>query len=84
MDVIVTDHHEPGEVLPVADIIIHPGLKDTTYPFPYLAGVGVAFKVAHALLGEIPKELLLLSRNWNSCRFGVINTMKIVILCNKV
>ena len=56
MDVIVTDHHEPGDVLPVADIIIHPGLKDTTYPFPYLAGVGVAFKVAHALLDEIPKE----------------------------
>ena len=64
MDVIVTDHHEPGEVLPIADIIIHPSLKDTTYPFPHLAGVGVAFKVAHALLGEIPKELLLSSSHW--------------------
>jgi len=60
MDVIVTDHHEPGEILPIADIIIHPGLTNTTYPFPHLAGVGVAFKVAHALLGEIPKDLYYL------------------------
>ncbi|MGE7978712.1 single-stranded-DNA-specific exonuclease RecJ [Psychrobacillus sp. NPDC093200] len=60
MDVIVTDHHEPGEVLPKADVIIHPGLQDTKYPFSHLAGVGVAFKVAHALLGEIPKELFYL------------------------
>ena len=60
MDVIVTDHHEPGENLPIADIIIHPSLSDTTYPFPHLAGVGVAFKVAHALLGEIPKDLFYL------------------------
>ncbi|WP_411747078.1 single-stranded-DNA-specific exonuclease RecJ [Psychrobacillus psychrotolerans] len=60
MDVIVTDHHEPGEILPIADIIIHPSLKETTYPFPHLAGVGVAFKVAHALLGEIPKEFYYL------------------------
>lgn len=60
MDVIVTDHHEPGDVLPAADVIIHPGLKDTRYPFSHLAGVGVAFKVAHALLGEIPKDLFYL------------------------
>ncbi len=59
MDVIVTDHHEPGEELPKADIIIHPEL-DNTYPFKHLAGVGVAFKVAHALLGEMPKELFYL------------------------
>lgn len=60
MDVIVTDHHEPGDALPMADIIIHPGLKGTSYPFPHLAGVGVAFKVAHALLGEIPKDYFYL------------------------
>ncbi|MFJ5768502.1 single-stranded-DNA-specific exonuclease RecJ [Psychrobacillus sp. NPDC093180] len=60
MDVIVTDHHEPGETMPAADIIIHPGLQDTLYPFPHLAGVGVAFKVAHALIGEIPKEFYYL------------------------
>lgn len=60
MDVIVTDHHEPGEMLPVADVIIHPNLKDSTYPFPHLAGVGVAFKVAEALVGEELEELYYL------------------------
>ncbi|MDX1702068.1 MAG: single-stranded-DNA-specific exonuclease RecJ, partial [Melioribacteraceae bacterium] len=57
MDVIVTDHHEPGEVLPPADVIIHPRHPNGHYPFGELAGVGVAFKVVHALLGTVPKEL---------------------------
>ncbi|HSO57076.1 MAG TPA: single-stranded-DNA-specific exonuclease RecJ [Paenisporosarcina sp.] len=58
MDVIVTDHHEAGDILPPADAIIHPRHPLGSYPFGELAGVGVAFKVAHALLGEIPKQLL--------------------------
>ena len=57
MDVIVTDHHEAGDILPPADAIIHPRHPLGTYPFGELAGVGVAFKVAHALLGEIPNQL---------------------------
>lgn len=57
MDVIVTDHHEPGEELPEADVIIHPRVPEGHYPFGELAGVGVAFKMAHALLGEVPEEL---------------------------
>jgi single-stranded-DNA-specific exonuclease len=58
MDVIITDHHEPGPVLPEAYEIIHPKKPGSTYPFRELAGVGVAFKVAHALLGEVPRHLL--------------------------
>ena len=57
MDVIVTDHHEASETLPEADIIIHPRIPENHYPFGELAGVGVAFKLAHALLGEVPEEL---------------------------
>lgn len=57
MDVIVTDHHEAGEILPPADAIIHPRHPLGAYPFGELAGVGVAFKVAHALLGKVPREL---------------------------
>ena len=58
MDVIVTDHHEPGDELPPADIILHPRLPEGDYPFGELAGVGVAFKLAHALYGELPTHLL--------------------------
>ena len=48
MDVIITDHHEPGDVLPDANVIIHPRIPAGHYPFGELAGVGVAFKLAHA------------------------------------
>ncbi|MEG0259362.1 MAG: single-stranded-DNA-specific exonuclease RecJ [Lysinibacillus sp.] len=58
MDVIVTDHHEPGDELPPADVILHPRIPEGHYPFGELAGVGVAFKLAHALYGELPTHLL--------------------------
>ncbi len=58
VDVIVTDHHELPEELPNAFAIVHPRHPQGDYPFGDLAGVGVAFKVATALLGEIPYELL--------------------------
>ncbi|WP_018658670.1 single-stranded-DNA-specific exonuclease RecJ [Allofustis seminis] len=58
VDVIVTDHHELPEHLPAAYAVVHPRHPDGRYPFGDLAGVGVAFKLATALLGEIPYELL--------------------------
>ena len=58
VDVIVTDHHSIPEVLPDAYAIIHPEHPDADYPFHYLAGCGVAFKLACALLEEVPVDLL--------------------------
>ena len=58
IDVIVTDHHELPSELPQAYGIIHPRHPKGAYPFKDLAGVGVAFKVACALLDDIPLELL--------------------------
>ncbi|EOH98535.1 single-stranded-DNA-specific exonuclease RecJ [Enterococcus haemoperoxidus ATCC BAA-382] len=58
IDVIVTDHHELPPELPNAFSLIHPKHPQGHYPFGELAGVGVAFKVATALLGELPVEFL--------------------------
>ncbi|EHJ56230.1 single-stranded-DNA-specific exonuclease RecJ [Streptococcus urinalis FB127-CNA-2] len=58
VDVIVTDHHGLPETLPEAFAIIHPEHPEGNYPFPYLAGCGVAFKLACALLESIPDEML--------------------------
>jgi single-stranded-DNA-specific exonuclease len=58
VDVIITDHHELPEQLPNAYATVHPRHPEGEYPFGDLSGVGVAFKVATALLEEIPEEFL--------------------------
>ncbi|XOW22006.1 single-stranded-DNA-specific exonuclease RecJ [Lactococcus cremoris] len=58
VDVIITDHHSMPDQLPNAYAIIHPEHPESQYPFKYLAGVGVAFKVACALLEYAPREML--------------------------
>lgn len=58
VDVIVTDHHELPIELPNAYAIVHPRHPKGNYPFGELSGAGVAFKVATALLEEIPMDSL--------------------------
>ncbi len=58
MQVIITDHHEAGDTWPDADATIHPRHPEGNYPFKDLAGVGVAFKLACALTGEIERDLI--------------------------
>lgn len=58
LDYIVTDHHEVPPQLPNAYAVVNPKRPDCPYPFKELAGVGVAFKFVHALLGEVPEDLL--------------------------
>jgi single-stranded-DNA-specific exonuclease len=50
LDLIITDHHAIGHELPVAVAVIDPRREDDRYPFKHLAGVGLAFKLAQALL----------------------------------
>ncbi|HBG81440.1 TPA: single-stranded-DNA-specific exonuclease RecJ [candidate division CPR2 bacterium] len=56
IDVIITDHHEVPEILPKAYAIVHPDSPGSKYPHKNLAGVGVAFKLAHVILNEAKYE----------------------------
>ncbi len=57
LKVVITDHHLPGRELPSADAILNPRLLPEGHPLADLAGVGVAYKLAEALLEEEPREL---------------------------
>lgn len=56
LDVIITDHHECGEILPDALAVINPHRPDSEYPFRKLAGVGVAMRLASALCTRLNKK----------------------------
>lgn len=49
VDCVVTDHHEPAGTIAAALAVINPKLPGSRYPWPNLAGVGVAYKLAAAL-----------------------------------
>jgi single-stranded-DNA-specific exonuclease len=58
LDVIVTDHHRPGETLPECPIV---ATRPSTYPFPELCGTGVVYKLGQALFGaesDVPRRHL--------------------------
>jgi len=56
MDMIITDHHIPLGSLPRAIAVIDPKRKDSVYPYPDLAGAGVAFKLLQALFHKDSRE----------------------------
>lgn len=67
IDVVVTDHHRAGDVLPDTVALVNPNRPDAIYDAGRLCGVGVAFKFAHALLkrsscGESDAKLFLLDQ----------------------
>ncbi|HVA00783.1 MAG TPA: single-stranded-DNA-specific exonuclease RecJ [Terriglobia bacterium] len=61
IDCIITDHHLPKTSLPDACAILNPRRPDCSYPDKNLSGVGVAFKLAQALLGAGMSEAVLRS-----------------------
>ncbi len=52
MDLIITDHHQQTGPLPEAFAVVNPHRTDSSYPFKDLAGAGVAYKLAEAVLGN--------------------------------
>src|SRR5436305_570302 len=61
IDVIVTDHHLPPELLPAAAAVLNPKQPGCAYPFKELAGVGVAFKLCCELLRRSGKKMAIAS-----------------------
>ena len=76
MDVVVTDHHECKAPLPAAVAVVDPRREDCGYPFPHLAGVGVALKLVLALGGESRADALFN----RYCTLAAIGTIADVML----
>ena len=56
MDMIITDHHVPLQSLPRATAVVDPKRRDSLYPYPDLAGAGVAFKFLQAVFHKDSRE----------------------------
>lgn len=56
IDVIITDHHEPTDKIPHCVATLNPKLLNNSYPNRDLTGVGVAFKLAHAVTDQLVEE----------------------------
>jgi single-stranded-DNA-specific exonuclease len=58
IDVIICDHHQPKEILPNAVAVLDPLKPSCQYPFKYLSGAGIAFKLAVGIADRIGKRIL--------------------------
>jgi single-stranded-DNA-specific exonuclease len=72
IDLIITDHHEPQEVLPEAFVLIDPKIPGAGYPFLQLAGVGVTFKLLQGLASIVPEIGERLLANLDLVAFGTV------------
>lgn len=81
IDVIITDHHEPGERLPEAVAVVNPKLG--AYPFPDLCGAAVAFKLAQALLARSEYEITPGREKWWLDMVGIATIADMVPLVDE-
>lgn len=72
IDIIITDHHLPGENLPDAFAIINPMQIDCAYPNKNLCGVGVAFKLCQGIYKSLNKDALSLEKYLDIVALGTI------------
>ncbi len=90
IDVIITDHHEPTKKLPQSFATLNPKLSGNTYPNREITGVGVAFKLAHALTnhlisqGEIGPRKIDLKRYLDLVALGTISDMGSLLGENRI
>lgn len=90
VDVIITDHHEPTDVIPHCIATLNPKLNDSLYPNRDLTGVGVAFKLAHAVTnylideGKISPKKVDLKRYLDLVALGTISDMGSLLGENRI
>ena len=72
IDLIISDHHEPKEELPDALAVICPKRNADTYPDKNLPGVGLAFKIAEALLSMKPDPFIRLEEWFDLVAVGTV------------
>lgn len=90
IDVIITDHHEPTDKIPLCVATLNPKLVTSVYPNRELTGVGVAFKLAHALTqhlleeGVIPAKKVDLKRYLDLVAIGTVSDMGVLKGENRV
>ncbi len=72
IDVLVTDHHLPGRVLPDANVIVNPNLDGSRFASPALAGVGVAFYVLTALARQLGQPAALVAQFLDLVALGTV------------
>lgn len=90
IDVIITDHHEPTDTIPNCLATLNPKLGGNTYPNRDLTGVGVAFKLAHAMTNHLIEEGKLdpkkvdLKRYLDLVALGTISDMGALVGENRI
>ena len=61
IDVVICDHHEPGQQIPNALAVLDPLIPSCGYPFKYLCGCGVGFKLIQGIARKLGKEEMAFS-----------------------
>ncbi|MCF7801665.1 MAG: single-stranded-DNA-specific exonuclease RecJ [Candidatus Marinimicrobia bacterium] len=84
IDMIITDHHIPGETLPEAVAILNPKQPDCEYPFKGLCGAGVAFKLTQALTKTLNVSPLLAEQNLDLISIGTAADLVPVVGENRI
>ncbi len=83
IDVLVTDHHLPGEQLPAANAIVNPNVPGSGFPGKHLAGVGVAFYLA-AALGRALGQPATAAAYLDLVALGTVADLVVLDHCNRI
>lgn len=84
VDLLITDHHEAQEEIPMALAVVDPKRRESTYPFSELSGAGVAYKILCALYEELGESTEELNNDLDLVALGTIADVAPLIDENRV